>query len=744
MTVPRPSRARASHRFVVPSLMALLSGMSAVSAAEAAPAPAPKPAPAPSATAPAATAPVTQGEPVTVVGDRDRDGYKVDQAPSVLRTPQPLKDTPQSVQVIPKELLRAKGSTSLQDAMRSVPGAALGSGEGSSTGDRLYLRGFLVNNDIYVDGMRDSSLYLRDTFNTQQVEVLKGPSSAMFGRGATGGAVNLVTNKPSDTWTGDAALTYGTYANKRTEIGVGGPVLDDGLLNLRLDDMMQSSDSFRDDVHLNRWGVAPSVSSRFGGFDVLLQYFHQKEDSTYDSGMATYQGRPTDVPVSSFYGFKDDDFQQYDISKYTATIGYRFNEGWTARNQTRYSDDARDLRATTLSTPLTAAQQLNMNRSQTLRHNRLKSLDNITEGQYLGKIAGRPFSALAGMELIRETSDNLGKNSGSVPAISVFHPETSPSTVGAGRANDFTGALAANTFAVARTAGVYGFVTYELIDHLTAVVGVRFDNFKTEVDDRNPSNVDAERTDHYVTTHDGLVYAFTPQVSVYASFGTAVNPSAESLALNGATAELEPERTRSFELGIKGETPDDELGGSFAVFRTDKYNQRTGTAPNQTVDGQTRVDGAEVAVNGKPAERVSIYGGVALLKGVVLESDNVGTSNVDPTLTGIPVEGSEPIGTPRLSGSLWVNVDLSHGFSAGTGFYAVSRRYGDAINTTVIPGYTRFDAAAAYRRHIGSVDGYLQLNVFNLSNITYYDGDRNRFVTPGAPISGQLTAGVEF
>ena len=724
------SRHRHTRRLMlVPSLATLLAGGSIACAEEATP---PTP------------APVSISEPVTVTGQRDHDNYKVDEGSSVLRTPQPLKDTPQTVQVLPAELLRANGSTTLQDAMRSVPGAAIGSGEGSSTGDRLYLRGFLVNNDIYVDGMHDSALYLRDTFNTERIEVLKGPSSVMFGRGTPGGAINMVTNKPTDVWTGDAALTVGSYNNHRAVLGAGGGVVDDGLLDVRLDSMVQESDSFRDDVHLDRYGVAPSVSSRVGNFDVLLQVFYQKEDSTYDSGMATYQGRPTDVDVSKFYGFEDDDYQKYTIATYTGTIGYRFNEQWTARNQLRFSDDSRDLRATTLQTPANAAQQLNMNRAQTLRLNELQSVDNITELQFRAPVLGRPFSAVGGFEYVRETSDNKGKNSTAVPAVSVFDPDTSPSTVGAGRANDLTGTLSADSLAVARTQAFYGFFTWEVIDHLTAVIGVRFDNYRADFDDRLAANADASSTEVYATTHDGLVYAITQQISVYASYATAANPSAEALALNATTAALNPERTRGYEVGVKAETQDKDLGTSLALFRTDKYNQRTGTAPNQTIDGKTRIDGVEVGANGKANERVSIYGGVAFMKGEVLDSANTGTSNIDPTITGIPVEGKEPIGTPRVSGSLWVNVDLSHGFSAGTGLYGMGRRYGDAVNTTTIPGYVRFDAAVAYQQHFGSVDGYVQMNVFNLTNTTYYDGDRNRFVTPGAPLSGQVTAGITF
>ena len=730
--MPHPLHHHTRRLMLVPSLAALLAGGSFATAEDAVPAPAPAPT-------------TTSKDTVTVVGDRERDGYKVEEGSSLLRTPQPLKDTPQTIQVLPKELLRANGSATLQDAMRSVSGAALGSGEGSSTGDRIYLRGFLVNTDIYTDGMHDPALYLRDTFNADSIEVLKGPSSVLVGRGSPGGAINIITNKPTDFWTGDAAVTENSYGATRAVVGAGGPLVKDGLLDFRLDGMAQGGDTFRDDVSYKRYGLAPSLATHLGQFDILLQAFWQKEDSTYDSGMATYRGRPTDVDVSKFYGFKDDDYQKYTIASYTLGVNYRFNEQWTARNQTRYYNDDRDLRATTLQTPANAAQQINMNRSQTLRDNRLKGFDNVTEAQYTGLLFGRPFSATGGFEYVYETSDNRGKNSTAVPAIAVFDPDSSPTTVGAGRANDLSGVLNTDSLGTARTGGAYAFLTWEFLKDLTAVVGARVDNYHAEFDDRTAANIDESLTDHYFTTHDGLVYAITPQVSAYASYATAVNPSAENLALTATTVALNPERTRAYEIGLKAESRDKDIGANVAVFRTDKYDQRTGTAPAPTtIDGETRIDGIDLGVSGKPVERVSVYGGVTFMKGEVLNSNSVGTSNVDPTIINVPVQGNEPIGTPRATGNLWVNVDLSHGFSAGAGMYAVARRYGDAINTTVIPGYARYDAAVKYEHDFNGYKGFLQLNVFNLTDVTYYDGDRNRFVTPGAPFSGQLTAGATF
>ncbi|HEX3135352.1 MAG TPA: TonB-dependent receptor plug domain-containing protein [Planctomycetota bacterium] len=253
--------AHSRHRLAFAPTLLALAGVPLL--AEDHPAPAPKPTPAPTEVTPApaptgvtsaptpaevTATPASAGDKLTVEGQQERD-LKSDTVHAT-RLDLDLQHTPQSVTVINQDLLKATGAFSLRDALRSAPGVTMAAGEGGRTGDSLVIRGFSANSDTYVDGLKDNGQYFRDTFNVQQVEVLKGASGLYFGRGVTGGAVNTVTKKPGTQWTGDVGVTAGTDEFYRVQGGAGGPITD--WLGGRLDAYYTDSDSFRDEQHLER------------------------------------------------------------------------------------------------------------------------------------------------------------------------------------------------------------------------------------------------------------------------------------------------------------------------------------------------------------------------------------------------------------------------------------------------------------------------------------------------------------
>ena len=134
---------------------------------------------------------------MTVTGSRPSDDFAPPVAPSLQRLGPDLMDVPQSVIVINKALMQSQGATSLTSAVRNVPGVTIGAAEGGQIGNNINLNGFSARTDIYLDGMRDPGQYYRDTFDLEQIEILMGPSSMLFGRGSTGGVINQVLKKPS-------------------------------------------------------------------------------------------------------------------------------------------------------------------------------------------------------------------------------------------------------------------------------------------------------------------------------------------------------------------------------------------------------------------------------------------------------------------------------------------------------------------------------------------------------------------
>jgi len=707
---------------VVPGLLALASALAAEDAAP-----------------PSVAPPTTQPVETLVVEGAAEDAFAVGHRGSAAKFDLPEQQEPQARTTLPRELLDARGAWTLREALRSAPGVTMAAGEGGRTGDSLSIRGFAANSDLYLDGLKDNGQYFRDTFATDRVEVLRGAAGVLFGRGSTGGVVNTVTRKPTDQWTGDAALTAGAYDLQRVTAGIGGPLVDD-TLGVRLDAVAQDSGSFRDEQHLQRFGIAPGVAFAAGErTTILLQGLHQQDDGTMDYGVPMYAGRPADVPVETYYGFKDDSFQSYDVNQATLTIEHQLDSGLTLRNATRYGDYQRSYRTETLGAVNYITNTVS--RAQALRDNVQRNLINQSEAAWKGQVGGREGSLLLGLELSREHYEYRSKNSTGVTGVAVFDPQSADS-VGAGRADSLDGTLDARNETTAQTVAGYALGSLDLVPTLKAVLGLRVDCFSADYSSGptvSPVVTEFSRSDTMVSPRTGLVWTPVPELSTYASWSRAFNPSAETYSLSTATSDLEPEQTDNYEIGAKATLLDEALTLGAAVFRLDKSKARTVDPTNtalQVLDGQQRTDGIELEAAGTIG-RWSVQAGVAFMDAEVLASNNTTTTWDGVT---VQVEGKRPINAPRSSGSLWTSYDLGQGFVIGTGFYAVSSRFTDQANSTVVPGYIRFDATLGWQGETWSA----QLNLQNLADTVHYETGSARSAYAGTPLTGQLTLGARF
>jgi catecholate siderophore receptor len=175
-------------------------------------------------------------------------------------------DTPQTINAVPQDVMQQQGVTTLRDALRNVAGISLAAGEGGAQGDNLTIRGFTARNDLFIDGMRDFGSYYRDPFNTQEVEVLQGPSSVVFGRGSTGGVVNQATKTPGLTRSISGDLDLGTDLTRRLALDVNRPLPSLGKGAAFRINLMADEDNVagRDVAENRRFGVAPSLSLGLG------------------------------------------------------------------------------------------------------------------------------------------------------------------------------------------------------------------------------------------------------------------------------------------------------------------------------------------------------------------------------------------------------------------------------------------------------------------------------------------------
>ena len=321
-----------------------------------------------------APAPATQQPtPAPASGERTLGEVKVtddksnDYAPGVstigAKIPTAIRDIPQSIVVVPRAVMDAQGAASLSDALRYVPGITIGGAEGGTIGNNINLRGFTARTDIYLDGFRDRGQYYRDTFNLDSIEVLKGPSSLLFGRGSTGGVINQVSKLPTLTPIREITGTIGTDDYYRLTGDVNQPLGDTSAF--RVTAMGQDVGTTRDVMRNQDIGAQPSLRLGIGTptqitLSALLTHNHDMPDY----GLPPLNGGPPPVKYNNFYGLTSDRTIQ-DVQVLSAKIEHKFNNDMTLRNQTGYNHytiDAQESGATRTGTffddtfvPLTTA-----------------------------------------------------------------------------------------------------------------------------------------------------------------------------------------------------------------------------------------------------------------------------------------------------------------------------------------------------------------------------------------------------
>lgn len=665
--------------------------------------------------------------------------YKADTSSTGLKFEAAIRDIPQSISVVKEELVKSQNAFNLRDALKNVSGLTIAAGEGGRTGDSITLRGFAANSDTYLDGVKENGQYFRDTFFLDRVEVLKGASSVLFGRGSTGGVINPIAKKPLTTTHATADFTYGAYNFKRNTVDAGTAIND--FLSVRLNTLYQEADSFRDNNFVNRWGVAPSIKLDITpDTNLTLMLMHQEEDSVFDYGVPMYQGKPAAVPIKTFYGFKDDLLQTFDTSIVTAIFNHRFTNDLSVRNTSRYGDYDRRYRTLLFGAVSGAGSDATIARSQALRESPQQNFYNQTDFTFKKPIFGFNNTLLFGAEVGWEDFTFRSKNSTNVNPISIFNP-VDTTTAGTGRANDFSGTLNTDRFTSTQTVAGYVLDQFEITPQWKLLAGGRYDVFEAKQDDRLNDDNDFERTDHQWSPRTGLVWQPTNWQAYYFSYGTSFNPSAEALSLNTANANLPPEQNENIEVGAKLDFFDGRLSATAALFRLEKTNARTPDPADQTrniLAGEQRTDGFEFGLAGELMPDWSLSATYAYLDAEVVKSNATATGRVSGQVKSL--EGMNSVNVPENSGVVWTSYHITPEWEVGGGVFMASSRYTDSVNEVTLPGYARLDATIAYhQKHFD-----IQANVFNLLDKEYYESGQTNTALPGTPLSGQLTLRVKY
>ncbi len=674
---------------------------------------------------------------IVVTGERYRINTLNSRLPDV-------RDAPQSISIIPREIIEQQAASTLNDVLRNVSGISMAAGEGGGGpgGDNLTLRGFGARNDIFVDGIRDFASYTRDTFNVEQVEVVKGPASAQTGRGSTGGYINLFSKQPKlDTFVNaTAGIGAPDYVRGTVDLNVDGSQFGfGGGTALRVNALYHNADTpGRDHVGSERWGIAPSVAVGLGtSTRAILSYFRLEQHNMPDYGipfvpstnevLEDYANRPAPVDYDNYYGLTKRDYEDTTVNMATFALEHDLSDGIRIANTTRYGHSVRD--------SLYSAPRF-LNTTTTLIRAQPQSRDTVDEVLLNQTNLFAKFEtgsvrhdAIVGFEVSREKSRNQLRSVTEGTPTDLFDPD--PTRPWEGTVTDLPGEIVR---AKADTVAVYAFDTAHLSDRFLVTGGLRWEQNKSEFHPA-PSQTtlaDIERKDSYLTWRAGATYKPVSNLSLYVGAGTSVNPSIENLTQTNpseAQGALKPERSRTYEIGAKWDGFRGKLLLTTALFRTDKVNARTPGLvgePDLVLDGKQRVDGFELGATGRITERWQVIGSYTYLDSEVRKSGTA--SEIGNPLANVP----------KHSGTLWMHYILPQGIEVGGGIRYVGKRFtnANALTRRTVEDYWVADATLGYDI---SEKMTLRLNAFNLFDKRYADQIGGGHFVPGAGRSAVAT-----
>lgn len=695
-----------------------------------------------------AAAPNAAVSQVVVTGLRSLLGDKI---------PLKIQDTPQSVNVVPEKLLQDQAITRLEDALKNVPGITLNAGEGAARGDTINIRGFSAFNDFFLDGVRDAAVYVRDPFNLESIEVLKGPSATLFGRGSTGGAVNQVSKAPQLNAFGTVIADVGTNDEYRGTVDVNQPIGPSAALRLNV--MGEASGvADRDNVKNRHWGVAPEAAFGIGEpTTVTFAYLHLSEDDTPDVGVPFVDGKPASVHRSNDYGLASDHaISNVDIG--TVRVKHDFDSNLTIANTLRYAayEFNYDFDAPNFGSvasgglgPPTPGQPLSsilVGRDSPASSGTQTNLDDQLDLTVRGDTGFIHHTLVTGIELTRQTNhldsynNPFNANNNWIPETSLLNPD--PNQV---HPNE---PVTKQQVTDANSEAWYATDTMAIGRYVDLIAGVRVDRFSADYTQTTVSNgalLKLSHTDLVASPRVSLVIKPTSWESVYFSYGTSFDPSAEALTLTTKTADLGPVKANTYEVGSKTSLFQGGLLVTGALFHTEVDNAQVNDPENPTLtvlQGNETVQGLELGATGHIGDRFEIIAGYTYLDGKT--SGDAGTA---------PVIRYSDVQIPNLARNainLWAEYKITAPWEVGFGGNYLDRRAGNIVTpgTSLVeaPSYVVWNAMTSYKL---TEKLKFQLNVINLFDKLYYDNiyytsASENHVIPGAGRTIKLTLQARF
>jgi catecholate siderophore receptor len=714
-------------------------------------------------TAPASEAKAEELDEITVKSSKEKqkDGYQGTKT-RVGKTLQDPHDIPQAVTTLTNQLMHDQQIGSLREALRNVSGLTFNAAEGGRSGDNFMLRGFYTFGDIYMDGIRDTAVYNRETFNLEQVDVLRGSAAMLFGRGQAGGVINQVSKMAELEDENVVTGSLGEY-NYHQFTGDFNKQLAETVA-IRVNVMDRKEETYRENPANNdspvfdRKGLAISIGAGIGtDNEFFLNHVYTQTRDVPDYGISFFNKRPVDRTVAT--GKIDDETffggnQNFDDSDTRITSGiftHKFSKDTQLRTQLRHADYERAYWTKTPSATATPNATLGPTGGNP---NRVSDYDTLTfQSDFSTKLdlANMPHELLAGVERFDEDSFRHSlRNLGTAAAPSYRSSQLV-----------ITGNRGLNEFdSVSKSYYVQD--TIEFVPHWKLMLGARRDHLNADylssvgATANNLARKLSFKEDSY---RAGLSWQPTDSAHYYVTYTDSFSPTADLYQLTAVSEPQPPETSKTVEIGSKWLFLNGDLALRTALYSSTKDWERNNDleATAAILTKKRRTNGLELEVTGKVTDSWEVFGGVALMDAEILEvAENIdGTTGV-VTLADARFKGQRPRNTPTATFNVWTTYKFLGNWKVGGGIEAKGERSGyspqganaNALFTgtkfdpNTLPGYARVDALVAYEEKKWAV----RLNVKNLLDKKYYDAlyDNGAFSVPGNKRQAIVTTEFKF
>ncbi len=685
----------------------------------------------------------------------------------------PLAETPQTITVLTQTAIQESGDTDLRAILANQPGITLGTGEnGNAFGDRYVIRGHEARSDVFVDGLRDPGMTIRESFAVEQVEITKGPSSTFAGRGSTGGAVNSITKQASTEYNFNKVQGgVGTDDFRRLTLDSNVSVTDDAAVRVNLLHAYQEVPD-REPADRERNGAALSGSLQATEkLKLVADYYYLKAEDKPDLG--SYIDRTSGKPVKDIPVYmQDEDFLESEVNTATFRAEYDFTDNLRLINATRYgtTDNGYVATGTRGGTSLSTHQGW-----QEVEY--FANMTNLFFDTEIGGLKNQFVTTLeySSHKVINGVYDYTTTGTPNCGTNYCFSD-------GAGNYYSGLNDLMQRQISKGEKDSDYNIDTWslavmdtiDLTDAWSVFLGVRADYFEYDNKVGRPGSVtEYKYSDTLWNGHIGTVYDITENGNVYLTYSTSSNINGGESDVGGScgygglcgdptqVGDSKPEQTENIELGTKWNIFNEKLLLTAAVFRITKDDVMESVGDSYATlgtlnTGKNRVEGFEFSVSGNVTDRLSVQAGAAIMNAEVLESFNNGINTTTPTRgpnAGIPQLTSVDAGKTLAnfadkSAFVQARYQLTDDFSFGANATYSSEVFTGQPDTAAnedlgVPSYTVYDLFATYEF---SPQLNVRLNVGNVTDKDYYltAYRSGSFAYIGDRRNAQVTVSYEF